>query len=202
MIIQPEDWGVAFRRHEYPLVAPLADWLAPGETADTAVFVPFSMAKHGGLSAQSVAIANAIETLANTERIKSVVLCGGYATNGYYPTEAVAALDRLKHHQELLIQIETESKNTYQNAVEAKPIILETFGARRVVLCVNALQSKRALRTFQHVMPGVEFLVQPVLDLIWSDNAKPTLRSREVFGLVHERIAWQVSHVMGWVDVR
>ncbi len=194
MVLTCSDLHV-IRPYERALVAPHRYFLETG-AADTAVFVPFSMAKHGGLCCQSVEIVDMIGTLTNLGQINSIVLCGGYKARGCGLTEAQAAYNRLLNDS-IPVKYEHLSKNTYQNALHARPLLRE-LRSQKVVLCVNALQSGRTLGTFQHLMPDIEFLVAPVLATIWRDNAKITLRNRLVFA-VREHVATAIFRQKGWM---
>jgi len=74
---------------------------------------------------------------------------------------------------ESAIQLETESRNTMENAEYCLPI-LKRMGARRVIIVTSWYHSRRALKCFEKVAPEIEFYSRPAyggLDRAeWSRN--------------------------------
>ncbi len=60
-----------------------------------------------------------------------------------------------------VIEIECESKNTWENAELSAPL-LTAMGARRAILVTSWFHSRRALSCFQSVLPGLEWMSAPV----------------------------------------
>lgn len=60
-----------------------------------------------------------------------------------------------------VIEIECESKNTWENAVLSAPL-LTAMGARRAILVTSWFHSRRALACFESVLPGLEWTSVPV----------------------------------------
>ena len=58
------------------------------------------------------------------------------------------------------IQVESASQTTRQNAQFTLPL-LRSLGARRVIIVTTWYHSRRALRTFQHYAPDIQFFASP-----------------------------------------
>jgi len=59
------------------------------------------------------------------------------------------------------IEIECQSRNTWENAVLSAPL-LTAMSARRAILVTSWFHSRRAMACFESVLPGVEWLSAPV----------------------------------------
>jgi uncharacterized SAM-binding protein YcdF (DUF218 family) len=170
------------------------------DRADACVSVPFGMAKHGGMSCQSYAVADQVRYLIRKRMVNAVVFCGGHRKYDSTLTEARAAKEHalgFKLLPELAVGIEEFSRDTHENARFCWPW-LRSIRCQSAILCVNALQSGRALRVFQKELPEISFRVAPVLGTIWHDNLKITLRDPYVFAL-RELSVWALFQQRGWL---
>jgi uncharacterized SAM-binding protein YcdF (DUF218 family) len=61
---------------------------------------------------------------------------------------------------ESAIQLETESRNTMENAKYCLPI-LKRMGAKRVIIVTSWYHSRRALKCFEKVAPEIAFYSRP-----------------------------------------
>lgn len=79
---------------------------------------------------------------------------------------------------------ENAAKSTCQNAEFSRPI-LESMGAKRAIIVTSWYHAGRALRIFQHLVPGDEFSISYVPEWDSSDkdhDAKMALREKFAIG--------------------
>ena len=103
------------------------------------------------------------------------------------------------------VVIETESLNTYQNAVNTKPL-LDKQGIKRILLVTSAIHMPRALATFQAL--GINAIPSPT-DYLEVDlknyEIKDFLPDIDALGktsmVIKEYLGLMVYRWRGWVDI-
>ncbi|HMP83307.1 MAG TPA: YdcF family protein [Verrucomicrobiota bacterium] len=91
-----------------------------------------------------------------------------------------------------VVQLECESRNTFENATFTVPMLRE-MNARRVVLVTSWFHSRRALGCFRRCAPDIEFISLPTV------NDRPANR----WPVKHDRKRVLAEYVkLGWYGVR
>lgn len=80
---------------------------------------------------------------------------------------------------------ETESTNTYENALFSKTVLQENnLNISKAILCCQAFHARRALMTYSYVFPDVEILVAPAntLDITKENWSLEPIKIKRVMG--------------------
>jgi uncharacterized SAM-binding protein YcdF (DUF218 family)/lysophospholipase L1-like esterase len=178
---------------------PFADWaiaplLVPDSAADADVIVALGAGVVGECRPNRYGTERTLQAIKlwRAGRAPRILFSGGSARHSCPVARAMAGLAEELGVPAASLLVETFAKDTWENAARSRPV-LETLGARRVVLVTDRLHMRRAAGSFARIGVGVEPVSVPIF-IGHADNVSMLQAG------IREYLALAYYAVRGWAE--